>query len=345
MKQKQWTLQKSASSPFPARSLIKKKKNSYAFAKSLKPPKSPQFNSSPDAPSSTSSTSTSIPDFSAMPYDALVRIAASFTLPDLRAASLVCRAWRDALKPLSEAMTLFKRGKIFKHGRGGLQRSLDKALDCFLKAAARGSVLAMVDAGLIYWEMGKIEEAIVWYMRAAELGDPAGQCNLAISFLQAHPPNTKEAVEWLYNASIAGHARAQYQLALCFHQGKGVEQSVQEAACWYARAAEGGYARAMYNTSLCYSLGEGLEQSDMLARKWMRRAADHGHSKAQYEHGLALISEGDAMNGVVYLELATRAGEMAAAPARDAVLEQLSASCRNRAVLVADKWRVLASSR
>lgn len=50
------------------------------------------------------------------------------------------------------------------------------------------------------------------------------------------------------------------------------------------------------------------------------------------------------MNAVVYLELATRAGEMDAAPARDAVLEQLSATSRDRAVLLADKWRALASS-
>lgn len=79
---------------------------------------------------------------------------------------------------------MFKWGKRFKHGHGGVKPNLSKALDTFLKAAARGSNLAMVDAGLIYWEMGKREEAIVWYRRAAELGDPSGQCNLAISFLQ-----------------------------------------------------------------------------------------------------------------------------------------------------------------
>lgn len=49
------------------------------------------------------------------------------------------------------------------------------------------------------------------------------------AYAAANPPNTKEAIEWLYKASTAGHARAQYQLALCFHQGQGVEQSVQEA--------------------------------------------------------------------------------------------------------------------
>lgn len=79
---------------------------------------------------------------------------------------------------------MFKCGKRFKHGRGGVKPNRDKALNSFLKAAALGSILAMVDAGLMYWEIGKREEAISWYKRAAELGDPAGQCNLAISFLQ-----------------------------------------------------------------------------------------------------------------------------------------------------------------
>lgn len=45
----------------------------------------------------------------------------------------------------------------------------------------------------------------------------------------ANPPNTKEAIEWLHRASITGHVRAQYQLALCLHQGRGVKQSLQAA--------------------------------------------------------------------------------------------------------------------
>ncbi|GFP97499.1 F-box protein at1g70590 [Phtheirospermum japonicum] len=288
-------------------------------------------------PPPTSSSS----DFSALPYDVISRIAAPFTLPNLKTASLVCRAWRDALKPLREAMVFLKWGKRFKHGRGGVKANPSKALDCFLKGAARGSTLAMVDAGLIYWEMGKKEEGIVWYRKAAELGDPAGQCNLAISYLQANPPNTSEGIKWLYLASYAGHVRAQYQLALCLHQGRGVGQSLQEAARWYLIAAEGGYVRAMYNTSLCYLMGEGLMQSHKLARKWMKKAADHGHSKALFEHGLGLFSEGDMMKAVVYLELATRAGERAAAHVKNVILQQLSASSRDRAILLANTWRAL----
>lgn len=42
-----------------------------------------------------------------------------------------------------------------------------------------------MDAGLIYWEMGKREVAISLYQRAADLGDLSGQCNLGISYLQS----------------------------------------------------------------------------------------------------------------------------------------------------------------
>lgn len=259
-----------------------------------------------------------------LPYDVLGKIAATFTLPDLRAASLVCRGWRDALLPLREAMLFLRWGKRFKHGRGGVKPNLSKALDSFLKGALRGSTLAMVDVGLLYWEIGKKEEGIAWYLKAAELGDIAGQCNLGISYLKADPPNNMEAVKWLYRASMAGHVRAQYQLALCLHQGRVVNQNLQKAARLYLRAAEGGYVRAMYNTALCYLYGEGLGQSRRLARKWMMRAADCGHSKAQLEHGLHLFSEGQMMMAVVYLELAHRAGEMTAVHVKNAAVQRLS---------------------
>lgn len=81
-------------------------------------------------------------------------------------------------------MFFLARGKKFKHGRGGFEVNYEEALKNFLKGVARGSTLAMVDAGLLYWEMGKKEEGMNLYRRAAELGHPAGQCNLGLSYLQ-----------------------------------------------------------------------------------------------------------------------------------------------------------------
>ncbi|KAD2803972.1 hypothetical protein R6Q59_031816 [Mikania micrantha] len=284
-------------------------------------------------------------DFAALPNDVLTKIAANFSLPNLQTASLVCKSWRDGLRPLREAMLFLRWGKRFKHGRGGVKPNLEKALDSFLKGAARGSTLAMVDAGLVYWEMGKKEEGVALYRKAAELGDPAGQCNLGISYLQAEPPNVEEAVKWLYQASVAGYVRGQYQLALCLHRGIGTDQNLPEAAKWYLRAAGGGYVRAMYNVSMCYSLGKGFMQNHKQARKWMKLAADHGHRKAQFEHGLALFTEGQMMKAVVYLELAGRGGETAAVHLKNVILQQLSPPSRERAITLADNWRALSSSR
>ncbi|KAI6694890.1 hypothetical protein NL676_022600 [Syzygium grande] len=284
-------------------------------------------------------------DFAALPYDVLARIAASFSQPHLRAASLACRSWNEALRPLREAMLLLHWGKRFKHGRGGARANPEKALESFLKGAARGSTLAMVDAGLMYWEMGKKEAAVELYRKAASLGDPAGQCNLGIACLQVEPSKPEEAVKWLRLASTAGHVRAQYQLALCLHRGCGLDSNLVEAARWYLKAAEGGYVRAMYNVALCYSFGEGLHRNRRQARSWMKRAADRGHSKAQFEHGLSLFSAGEMLKAVVYLELATRAGERAAAHLKNVILQQLSAPSRDRVMLLADNWRALPSSR
>ncbi|KAL5997379.1 hypothetical protein ACLOJK_008309 [Asimina triloba] len=309
------------------------------------------------------------PCFQALPHDVIVRIAGAFTVPNLWAASLVCLAWRDVLRPLREAMVLVRWGKKFKHGHGGVSANVEKALDSFLKGAARGCTPAMVDAGLVYWEMGDKEKAIAWYRKAAELGDPAGQCNLGISYLQANPPRQEEAVQWFHKAALAGHVRAQYNLALSLHQGRGIKRDPPEAqvdadrdetdlelqfllfsgllfdildgthnAKWYLKAAEGGNPRAMFNTSLCYSSGEGVSVSIRQARKWMKRAADSGHSKAQYEHGLRLFSMGDMVNALVYLELATRAGETAANYVKNVLLQQLPAATRDRAMQTANSW-------
>lgn len=45
----------------------------------------------------------------------------------------------------------------------------------------------------------------------------------------ANPPDPEEAVKWLYKASVTGHVRAQYQLALSLHKRHGPNSNLQEA--------------------------------------------------------------------------------------------------------------------
>ncbi|KAG7589666.1 F-box domain [Arabidopsis suecica] len=347
MKQRTWPC-RSEGSRFTSLSFLKpqeKEKRSRISSINRATAKSSTISSSSSSSSSSPLSNEVSGDFSMLPYDILMKIAAPFSHPNLQAASSVCKSWRDALKPLRESMLLLRWGKKFKHGRGGVRANLDKALDSFLKGAARGSTLAMVDAGLVYWETGEKEKAMSLYRRAAELGDAVGQCNLGICYLQVQPSNPKEAMKWLKQSAENGYVRAQYQLALCLHQGRVVKTNLLEASKWYLKAAEGGYVRAMYNISLCYSVGEGLPQNRKLARKWMKRAADHGHSKAQFEHGLALFSEGAMLKSVLYLELAERGGESAATHIKEVIHQQLSATSRGHLINQANNWRPLPATR
>lgn len=124
--------------------------------------------------------------FADLPSDLLMRLAGPFDMPTLWAASMACRSWREALRPLREAMVLLRLGKWYKHGRGpGIARpNPRRALEYFVKGADRGSAAAMVDAGLMYWEMGRKVEAQALYNKAAELGHPVGQCNLGVCYLE-----------------------------------------------------------------------------------------------------------------------------------------------------------------
>lgn len=87
-----------------------------------------------------------------LPFDVLQRIAGSFSWHDLWSATCTCKTWKKALEPLREGMLFLHWGKKFKHGHG-VNKNLDKALQSFSKGAVRGCAAAMVDAGLLLWEL------------------------------------------------------------------------------------------------------------------------------------------------------------------------------------------------
>ena len=53
-----------------------------------------------------------------------------------------------------------------------------------------------------------------------------------------------ENVQALQASALLGDAQAQWQLALCYAQGNGVEQNDAVAFSWVCKAAENGYEEA-----------------------------------------------------------------------------------------------------
>ncbi|MDQ6960423.1 MAG: tetratricopeptide repeat protein [Mariprofundaceae bacterium] len=78
-----------------------------------------------------------------------------------------------------------------------------------------------------------------------------------------------------------GNAEAQYNLAMLYDRGLGVENDDSEALKWYRQAAEQGYAKAQYNLGMMYYFGKGVPQNTVTGYQWIILASDRGEKAAK----------------------------------------------------------------
>ena len=130
-------------------------------------------------------------------------------------------------------------------------------------------------------------EAVSWYRKAADLGLPRGQCNLA--WCHEHGKGVEksqaEAFRWYMAAAKQGYPRGLFNVARDYDYGLSQPQDQAEACRWYQRAADAGYAPAMCDLGVCYERGEGVEQSWEKAVELYRKAADLGNAPGQCNLG------------------------------------------------------------
>ena len=84
-------------------------------------------------------------------------------------------------------------------------------------------------------------EAVIWYQRAAELGDMNGQYWLAFMVGNGRGgigATWSGAVPLLVKAAEQGHSDARFMLGYLFQTGSGVDQNFEQAATWYRLASQ-----------------------------------------------------------------------------------------------------------
>ena len=89
-----------------------------------------------------------------------------------------------------------------------------------------------------------------------------------------------EAVEWYSKAADQGHAQSQYQLAVLFSLGIGVETNKERAAFLMRLAASQGYPNAQYALGAMYAAGDGVAKDRDEAARWYAKAAEGGQERA-----------------------------------------------------------------
>ena len=130
--------------------------------------------------------------------------------------------------------------------------------------------------------------AYPWYLRGAEMGDPACMAAVGAYLLTANGANQdpEKGFEWTLRAAEAGQASAMYSVGLCLEGGLGTEKNEAEAFSWYLKAAENDYTDAYDNLANCYMFGIGVEEDYEQFFYWVNRMAEAGSSAGMYAKGL-----------------------------------------------------------
>ena len=115
------------------------------------------------------------------------------------------------------------------------------------------------------------------FQKAATMGDPAAQSNLATLYLNGSgvPKSAEAAAKWYEVAARQGDATAQNNLAFLYSAGDGVPLDKVRAAYWYRQAATQGDSMAL-NLGLLYEEGAGTPPDEKEALHWLELAARGG---------------------------------------------------------------------
>lgn len=171
---------------------------------------------------------------------------------------------------------------------------------------------------------------------AAANGDARAQFEIAAIYTEgrALPENLESAAVWYERSAAQGFAPAQYRLGNLYENGRGVAKDLQQARLWYQRAAEAGNRMAMHNLAALYAGGQLGEQQFDAAAEWFEQAARRGMRDSQFNLGM-LYARGlgvtqDLEASYKWFSLAADSGDADAAKARDDVARSLDAETVSR---------------
>lgn len=150
-------------------------------------------------------------------------------------------------------------------------------------AELSSSIRAALEKGFASFKAGDYQGAIREWEALATRGVAPAQYNLALLYHNGRgvTKDYERALKWYGRAAELGHAKAQFYLGGMYEAGTGVPQDMTQAATWYRKSAEAGNADAQL------ALGLGLTLDDDPGRKqalkWIQKAAEQGKAKAQHE--------------------------------------------------------------
>ena len=208
-----------------------------------------------------------------------------------------------------------------------------------------GSIPAEAAAAPVTFDLPPEKVGPIELRQAAADGDARAQFEIAAIYTEgrAIEQDYAEAAKWYERAAAEGLVPAQYRLGNLYETGTGVEKNLETAKLWYQRAAEAGNRMAMHNLAALYASGQLGEQEFESAAQWFQQAADRGMTDSQFNLGM-LYARGLGLEqnfelSYQWFALAAKSGDGDAAKARDDIAKSLNADAVGRITGEIEGWK------
>ena len=136
-----------------------------------------------------------------------------------------------------------------------------------------------------------VEEVMAELFDSANAGNTTAMCLLGC--LQSQCSDRKDEVlafRCFLSAAQKGNVVAQYNLGLCYSEGRGVRQDQIKATKWYRSAADAGDVEALRLMAIRLNDGRGCDTSLQAATAAFVRAAEAGDSSSEFNLGVRYAS-------------------------------------------------------
>jgi len=268
----------------------------------------------------------------------------------------------------------------YQHGRGVSQDNA-KALFWFRKGAEQGHAVAQNDLGWGFYKGTFVaqdyKQAVFWFKKAANQGYHNAQTNLGsminggegiendfaighmLQFIattgggqfpaydlatssQSNCYQNSWGVKNCQEEAENGDAKAQYVLAIIYHDGLGITKDLKKAVKWFKKSAEQGNAVSQTRLGKKYEDGSGVKRDYGESLRWYRKAAEQGLGLAQhslgkmYENGKGVLK--DDVKAFMFYSVAAKNGHEFARKSLGEIWNQLTPVQLEEAKTLIKKW-------
>jgi len=145
-----------------------------------------------------------------------------------------------------------------------------------------------LELGIFQLNRGEFKAAIEEFEPLILEGYSPAQYQMALIYQNGHgvQKDPQKAFELLSLAAAQNYPDALFNLAVMYSEGKVVDKDLKIAFTLTEKAANKGLASAQFNVGVAYYNGEGVKRDYLKASRWYQKAADQNYALAQFNLAL-----------------------------------------------------------